>query len=161
MTAQTHLRFSHPATLIATWFGVGLIPFAPGTWGSLAALPFAWALLWAGGPLALLFAALAAFTAGIWASEQFIGDDKKQDPGAVVIDEVAGQWLTLVMASLSWPDFVLGFVFFRLFDIVKPWPANWVDRTVRGGLGIMADDMIAGAYGIVALYAARYWIGLW
>jgi phosphatidylglycerophosphatase A len=155
----SHLTPFSPVTILATWFWSGLIPFASGTWGSLAALPFAWVILWYGGPWVLLAASIAVFALGCLVSDRFIGDDRTADPGAVVIDEVAGQWLTLTIAPLSIPGFILGFLLFRLFDIVKPWPANWADRSLKGGLGIMTDDMVAGLYGGVVLFLADHFLG--
>jgi phosphatidylglycerophosphatase A len=146
------LPFWHPAALLATWFGAGKLPVAPGSWGSLAALPFAWGLAWAGGPLALAAGAAAVLGAGIWASNRVIAASGAKDPGEIVIDEVAGQWLALVVAPLDPFAYAAGFVFFRIFDIFKPWPANWIDQNMGGGAGIMLDDIIAGAYAGIALY---------
>lgn len=148
--SRTIGRF-HPANLLATWFGVGYLPKAPGTWGSLAALPFAWVISATGGPIALLIAAAVALAIGIWAAEQLEKATQAKDPGHVVIDEVAGQWLTLVPIA---PDpflYAIGFLLFRIADIFKPWPANWCDRRLSGGLGVMLDDIVAGAYAGIAL----------
>ena len=145
-------NFWRLSSLLATGFGVGLLPKAPGTWGSLAALPCAWLIVWAGGPIALACAAAAAFGLGWWASEIYAKG--RSDPGEVVIDEVAGQWLVLIAAPLDFGLYALGFVLFRLADITKPWPANWAERRLPGGLGIMADDSVAGVYAGVALWAA-------
>jgi phosphatidylglycerophosphatase A len=149
----------HPAALLATWFGVGLLPKAPGTWGSLAALPFAWFIRDGFGAVGLAVAAAGFFVVGLWAASVYIHRAGEADPGAVVIDEVAGQWLVLVMVP---PDLVLyaaGFVLFRIADIFKPWPASWIDRTVKGGLGVMLDDTAAALYAGVALYALSRWMG--
>ena len=135
-------------TLLVTWGGSGLSPKAPGTVGSLAALPFAAALVWAVGPLwgpwVLAAASLAVFFLGWWASSLYIAHTGGEDPKDVVIDEVAGQWLALVPAALDPVLFALAFGMFRVFDILKPWPIGWADRRLPGGLGIMADDMLAG-----------------
>jgi len=149
----------HPSTLLATWFGSGLLPKAPGTWGSLAALPFAWAIQVTGGQLALLVAAGIAFLVGIWASDRMARDIGIKDPGAVVIDEVAGQWLTLAFVPLSAWGYVAGFVLFRAADITKPWPASLADRRVGGGLGIMLDDIVAGLYAGLALLVGSRFLG--
>ena len=141
----------HPATLLATWFGVGYLPKAPGTWGSLAALPFAWAISATGGPIALLIAAAVALALGIWAAERLERATQAKDPGHIVIDEVAGQWLTLVPFAPDPLLYAIGFVLFRIADIFKPWPANWCDRNLSGGLGVMLDDIVAGAYAAIAL----------
>lgn len=142
----------HPAFLIATWFGAGLLPRAPGTWGSAAALPFAWAIAWLGGPTALAISALAAFAVGLWAAETYSRHSGIKDASPIVIDEVAGQWLTLIAAPLDPFAYLAGFLLFRLADIIKPWPANWADRRLDGGLGVMLDDLFAGLYAALALY---------
>lgn len=145
------LAFFHPATLIATWFGSGLLPKIPGTWGSLAALPFAVALAWLGGPWLLAVSAVAVFLIGIWASDLYARRLGRDDPGSVVVDEVAGQWLTLVPVALAFEYYLPGFLLFRLFDILKPWPVNLADRKLKGGFGIMADDVLAAVYAAAAL----------
>ncbi|MCA8929951.1 MAG: phosphatidylglycerophosphatase A [Alphaproteobacteria bacterium] len=140
------------AKLLATWFGSGLLPKAPGTWGSLAALPPGLLLLWAGGVELLAIGTLAVSLAGIWAGGRYAAALGRDDPGAVVIDEVAGLWLALLpCAALAPLEIALAFLLFRAADILKPWPASWADRTLPGGLGIMADDWIAGVYAALAL----------
>lgn len=141
-----------PAYLLATWFGIGRLPKAPGTWGSLAALPFAWILTEWGGPIALVLGAGAVFLAGVWAAQQLEKADGIKDPGYIVIDEVAGQWLTLAAVPADPVLYGIGFILFRIMDIAKPWPVNWLDRNVAGGLGVMLDDIGAGAYAGIALY---------
>jgi phosphatidylglycerophosphatase A len=141
---------------LATWFGAGLIPKAPGTWGSLAALPFAWVFLHFGNIWWLAGAALVVFLVGWWASHVYVTSTGQADPGAVVIDEVAGQWLALLPASPAvWWHWVLGFALFRFFDILKPWPVGWADRRLKGGFGVMIDDVIAGVLAGVLLYLLR------
>jgi phosphatidylglycerophosphatase A len=142
----------HPASLLATWFGAGLLPRAPGTWGSLAALPFAWAIATLFGQAALLVAAAVVFFVGWWAAEQVGRASGIGDEGSIVIDEVAGQWLTLAVAPPSAVAYVLGFLLFRLFDITKPWPASTAERRLPGGLGVMADDIVAAVYAAALLY---------
>jgi phosphatidylglycerophosphatase A len=152
------LRFWHPAGLLATWFGIGLSPRAPGTCASLVALPFAWLIQrWSGAP-GLLIAAMILFAVGCWTASTVSRDVGIKDPGLIVIDEVAGQWLTLVVAPLSVIFYVAGFVLFRIFDILKPWPVNWADRRLPGGFGIMGDDAIAALYAGVVLFVARYFL---
>ncbi|HEX9836732.1 MAG TPA: phosphatidylglycerophosphatase A [Alphaproteobacteria bacterium] len=146
----------HACALIATWFGVGRLPRAPGTWGSLAALPFAWAIHAAGGPFVLAAASAALFAVGWWASAEFVRRSGLRDPSCIVVDEVAGQWLVLAAAPLDPVWFAAGFVLFRAADIAKPWPASWADRALSGGLGIMADDAFAALWaGAVLLIAAQ------
>lgn len=146
--------FWHPASLIATWGGVGLIRVASGTWGSLAALPFAWGLALVGGTPALVAASVAACLLGLWAAGH-ICRSGETDSSAIVIDEVAGQWLAVAPAMLDPILWLTGFLSFRLFDILKPWPAGWIDRNLGGAPGVMLDDMVAGAYaaGVVLLVA--------
>lgn len=143
--------------LFATWFGVGLMPFAPGTWGSLAALPFAWLIaLWGGWP-ALAAATAIVFLGGWWASGRVTRRGGVADPGFVVIDEVAGQWLVLLPVVPAPLPYAAGFLLFRLLDIWKPWPAGWADRRVGGGFGVMLDDVLAAIYGFLAMLAYRLW----
>ncbi len=144
----------HPAWQVATWFGAGLMPKAPGTWGSLAAVPFAYGIHHFAGPAGLLAAALALFAIGIWAAGEFSRRAGSRDPQAVVVDEAAGQWLALVPAGNDILLYAAGFALFRLFDIWKPWPASWAERRLSGGLGIMLDDMVAGAYAAAILWGA-------
>ncbi len=151
------------ARAIASFGGAGFLPKAPGTWGSLAALPVAWVLHGLGGFGLLLVATLAVTALGFWAIPKATGDD--HDPGWVVIDEVAGQWIALWPLSLGlsmadvgawvfpWPGWVGAFVLFRLFDIWKPGPVGWADRQ-GGALGVMLDDLIAGAMAAVLVTLA-------
>jgi phosphatidylglycerophosphatase A len=137
--------------LLATWFGVGLIPAAPGTWGSLAALPFAWAVLNLWGAVGVAIAVLIVFAAGCWAADAFAKASAVSDPAAVVVDEVAGQWLVLLAAPLDPVAWTVAFLLFRLFDIWKPWPVRWADRQVKGGVGIMLDDILAAGCAVAVL----------
>jgi phosphatidylglycerophosphatase A len=141
----------HPASVIATWFGAGLLPFMPGTWGSLAALPFAWIIAWLFGARALLLAAAVLFFIGWWAAAHVSRASGIEDAGSIVVDEVVGQWLALVVTPPDLIAYALGFVLFRLFDIAKPWPARWADERLGGGFGVMADDVVAGFYAATAL----------
>lgn len=134
--------------ILATWFGVGLIPIAPGTFGSLAALPFAWAMLELAGPWLLLVATAVVFAVGCWASDRYAAAASNSDPGAVVVDEVAGQWLALALAAPDLAQFALAFVLFRVFDVLKPWPVSWAERRFSGGFGIMIDDVAAAVYAL-------------
>jgi phosphatidylglycerophosphatase A len=137
--------------LLATWFGVGLLPKAPGSWGSLAALPFAWAIVSLWGVAGLGVAAALAFFFGWWAAAVVARASAIKDPGAIVIDEVAAQWLVLLAAPPAPLPYALAFLLFRIFDICKPWPARWADRHVKGGLGIMLDDLFAAVYAMLSL----------
>ncbi len=146
------LGFWHPVTLLATWFGAGLLPLAPGTWGSIAALPFAYAIASLFGAIGLLAAASLLFCVGWWVAHRYARAAGEKDPPAVVIDEVVGQWIVLVVAPPHLGYYLLGLVIFRAFDILKPPPARLFERDLGGGLGIMLDDVVAGGYGFVLLY---------
>jgi len=152
---MTPLSPLHPARFIATAFGVGHLPGPTGTWGSLAALPVAWAIERCFGAPVLVLAAFAAVVAGVWAAEVYVASSYRKDPGAIVIDEVAGQWLTLGIGALVMPlgfwGYVAGFLLFRAADIVKPWPVSWADRRLPGGFGVVLDDAIAGVMAGIAL----------
>ena len=158
MLERARRRPSDPAALLATWFGSGLLPIAPGTWGSLAALPFAAVLAWLGGPLLVLLASAAVFGIGIWAADAYMATTGVHDPPAIVIDEVAAQWLTLALMPVDPIVYLLGFLLFRVFDVLKPWPANLVDRAVTGGFGVMLDDVVAAVYAGVVLWLVVPWL---
>ena len=145
---MSRLSFWHPAALTATVCGVGYARYAPGTAGSLVALPIAW---FAGGP-ALPLLALALILIGWGAADVVVRRGGVQDPPRVVIDEVAGQTLALIPASHDIFAFAVAFLAFRATDILKPWPASWADRRLTGGLGAMADDVIAGIYAGMIVY---------
>ena len=146
------LPFHHPAMLLSTWFGAGLLPKMPGTWGSLAALPFAWYIGSAFDAVGLVVAAAIVFAIGFWAADTVSRPAEVRDPGFIVIDEVAAQWLVLAVAPIDPLAYAAGFALFRLADIYKPFPANWADREVHGGLGIMLDDLFAALYAGLALF---------
>jgi phosphatidylglycerophosphatase A len=148
-----------PHVLLATWFGAGLLPKAPGTWGSLAALPFAWLIQSEFGPAGLIVAAALMFVAGWWASAVYVRRTREEDPRAIVVDEVAAQWLVLAVAPPSLVYYTIGFALFRAADIFKPFPANWADRTIGGGLGVMADDILAAPYAMAILWALAAAVG--
>jgi len=150
-------RASGAPLWLATWGGTGLLPWAPGTFAALTALPLAWLLTAAGGVWLLLTAALAVFVLGIWAAERYMAAVGIHDPTAVVIDEIAGQWLTLCVAPLEPVAYLVGFVLFRIFDVLKPWPASWLDRRVGGAFGVMIDDIAAAAYAGGALAVLVTW----
>ena len=152
------------AWAVGTFFGAGLLRPGPGSWGSAAA-----ALLWlaAGmgfhlgpGPLAWLTAAaaLCAIAIGIPAATTVERESGRPDPGRVVIDEVAGQWIALIGSRVNLSHLLAGFLFFRLFDIVKPWPARQLE-SLPAGWGIMLDDVAAGVYALLLMLALNHWIG--
>jgi phosphatidylglycerophosphatase A len=140
------------ARWIATWFGVGRIPVAPGTAGAIAALPLHWLLLRAG--FAFEATAIVALCClGVWGSEltqRAMGED---DPQIIVVDEVAGMLIALLAAGTSLSAQVIAFVGFRVFDIFKPWPINRLEHLSHNGLAIMADDMLAGIFAALCVCA--------
>lgn len=147
------LPLRRPACLIATWFGVGLLPYAPGTWGSLAALPLAWALAAAGGAWAMIAGGVLLAAIGLWASHVYLRDSEIDDPGEIVVDEAAAQLLVLAPVAHAPALFVVGFLVFRALDVAKPWPASWADRRLGGAVGVMADDLLAAVYGAAIMAA--------
>ena len=155
---QAQVRPTDPAALLATWFGTGFLPVVPGTCASVAALPCAALLVWLGGPTLLLAVGAALFVVGMWAADAYMAAVKVHDPAAIVIDEVVGQWVTVALLPLDPLVYALGFVLFRVLDVVKPWPANFIDRAVTGGLGVMLDDVVAGAYAAGALWLIVPWL---
>jgi len=158
--ASVRLPWWHPAALAATGLGVGYLPWVPGSWGSLLALVCGWEIVEAGGPMALAVAAVIAFAAGWWASARVAKARGMHDPRFVVIDEIAAQWLVLLVAPLHAAWYTAAFLLFRLFDIVKPWPIRLVERRVAGGLGIMLDDVLAAIYALVLLLIAEGILGV-
>lgn len=139
-----------PVHFLAFGLGSGLSPKAPGTVGTLAAVPL-YLLLMQLSPLYYLLALLAATGFGIWVcgkSSQLLG---VHDHGGIVWDEFVGFWITMFIAPAGWLWIVLGFVLFRVFDIWKPWPIQVIDRKVDGGLGIMLDDILAGVFALLVL----------
>ena len=150
------------AWAVGTFLGAGLLKPGPGSWGAAAA-----ALLWlaagkaiAPGPLAwlTLAAAVAALAIGIPAATRVEQESGREDPGHVVIDEVAGQWIALIHSRVNLSHLLAGFLFFRLFDIVKPWPARQLEG-LPAGWGIMLDDVAAGVYALLLMQALQHWIG--
>jgi phosphatidylglycerophosphatase A len=154
------LPLRHPAVLLATGCGAGLLPGMPGTWGSLVALPCAWAIRTLAGDTALAAASCLAFVAGCWASARVARASGRPDPGFIVIDEVAAQWLVLLAAPLDWRAYAAAFLLFRLFDIAKPWPIRRIERCVKGGLGIMLDDVAAAFYALLLLLIGEGVLGV-
>lgn len=145
---------SDPGVLIATWFGSGYLTPAPGTWGTIAAQPVAWAILQAVPAPWLIPAAGILFAIGAWSANRFDALTAGHDASEIVVDEVVGVWLTLgimaIYAPLTWKAWIAAFVFFRLFDIWKPFPINLIDRHTGGGVGVMLDDAVAGVYAGIA-----------
>ena len=150
----------HVAVLIASFGYVGFFPIAPGTAGSLAALALFAFIRWIGVPSIELSAIVAVFAIGVWAAQGTERALGRKDPGIVVIDEVLGMLITLALLPLSLTGIALGFLLFRVFDVIKPYPAAQLEH-LHGGLGIMADDAVAGLYAHVALRACVWLVPTW
>ncbi|MFO1506813.1 MAG: phosphatidylglycerophosphatase A [Lysobacterales bacterium] len=145
-----------PAGWIASGFGSGLMPVAPGTWGSAAAV-VAWLALRLADPVGYGLVVVAAFGIGTWAAGVVARRLGLVDPGVIVCDEIVGQWIAL--APLAWPRaswtwVIAAFVVFRVFDVIKPWPVSWAESR-KGGLGIMLDDVFAGIYAAIIILLAQ------
>lgn len=139
---------------IATFLFTGHSPKAPGTAGSLAALPLAYVLMGAGPP-AMLAGLVVVTVLGTWAADRYCAATGRHDNQRIVIDEVAGILITLLPVSRSLGNLALGFLLFRLFDIWKPGPVRLIDRRVGGGFGVMADDLAAGALAGMLLWLVQ------
>jgi phosphatidylglycerophosphatase A len=158
-TSQTEVSFKallkKPVCFLGLGFGSGLAPKAPGTWGTLAAIPIYFLMQ----DLSLyLYLSLTtiAFILGIWICQKSAEWLNKEDPSAVVWDEIVGYLVTMVAAPQGWAWIILGFVLFRIFDILKPWPISLADQKLHGGFGIMFDDVIAGVFAALSLQFIYY-----
>jgi phosphatidylglycerophosphatase A len=150
------------AWAVATFFGAGRLQPGPGTWGSVAATAIWYGALrpahltgWTAAGLTLA-GALVVTVIGIPAATIVEREAGREDPGFVVIDEVAGQWVVLAASPVEWRHALVGLALFRIFDIVKPWPARQLER-LHGGTGIVLDDLAAGAYGLLVMLAVGHW----
>lgn len=141
----------NPVQLLAFGFGSGLSKKAPGTMGTLLAIPFYYCLIqfYADFYLPVL---LLVVISGIWICGKAAEDIGVHDHGGIVWDEIAGYLLTMYWVGFNWQNVLIGFVLFRIFDIAKPWPINWLDKKVKGGFGIMVDDLLAGLMSAACLY---------
>lgn len=153
------VSLSDPGHLLSLGLGTGLLPWAPGTWGSLLALPV-FLVLSPYGPFAYLVLVVLLLAAGIYLAGRTARALGVHDHSAIVIDEVVGMMVTLAWVEPGWLPVVAGFVLFRFFDIVKPWPIKRIDRDVGGGLGIMLDDVLAGIMAAIVLQGLLYWAPL-
>ncbi|WP_432697372.1 phosphatidylglycerophosphatase A family protein [Marinobacterium sp. YM272] len=140
----------NPIHFLAFGLGSGASPWAPGTVGTLAAVPL-WYLLAQLPLITYLLIVLAAFAVGCWLCQRTSDDLGVHDHGGIVWDEFVGYWITMIAVPVAPLWAVLGFVLFRVFDILKPWPIRWADKRVHGGFGIMLDDLIAGVFAAVVL----------
>ena len=158
MKPATPTPFSNPIQFLAFGFGSGLAPKAPGTFGTLAAVPIYWFIAdWS----LLEYSALIVVTAvlGIWICGAASRQLNVHDHPGIVWDEFVGYWITMWAVPVDWVWILAGFVVFRVFDIAKPWPINVLDKKVAGGFGIMIDDILAGVMACITLHIALALIG--
>lgn len=139
---------------LAFGFGSGLSPVAPGTAGSLAAIPLALPLVYLPLPAAIAVIA-AAFVFGVWLCGRVGQRLGVHDHSGIVFDEFVGLWLVLVLVPFHWGWWLAGFALFRVFDAAKPWPIGWFDRRVHGGFGVMLDDLLAAGFALAGLLLAK------
>ena len=151
------IPLNSPATVLATAFGLGRLPFAPGTWGTLPAIPL-FVLLQGYGWWIYSAAVIAIIVAGVWICGQAARECGVHDHGGIVWDEIAGYLVTMLFIPVSPTTVVLGFLLFRLFDIVKPWPIKFLDERIHGGAGIMLDDIVAGLFANLCLWIILVYI---
>jgi phosphatidylglycerophosphatase A len=145
-----------PVHWLAFGFGSGFFPVSPGTAGTLAAVPI-W-LLMAGLPLWLyLTLTLLGFAVGCYFCGKTSHDMGVHDHGGIVWDEFVGYWITMIAMPISWQAALTGFILFRIFDILKPWPIRWVDKKVHGGFGIMLDDVLAGLMAWIVMLLLQHY----
>ena len=147
--------FRSPVHFLAFGFGSGLAPFAPGTFGTLMAIPL-YLLISQLPLLAYALITLLVCLTGIWICDQSSRSLGVHDHSGIVWDEFAGYFVTMLMAPATWYWIVTGFTLFRLFDIWKPWPISVLDKKVQGGLGIMVDDILAGIYAMICMQLLLY-----
>ncbi len=146
-----------PTHWLAFGFGSGLAPKAPGTFGTLAAVPLY--LLLAQLPLwAYAVALVLSFGIGVYLCHKTADDLGVHDHPGIVWDEFVGYWITMLLAPAGWMWVVIGFVLFRIFDVLKPWPIRWLDKHVHGGFGIMIDDVLAGIFAWLVLQGLALWL---
>jgi phosphatidylglycerophosphatase A len=150
--------FKDPVLFLAFGFGSGLVPRAPGTAGTAAAIPL---YLWFSQYPLTIYLALVFLVSitGVWICQKASARLGAHDHPGIVWDEFAGFLVTMIPASASWIWVVAGFVLFRVFDIWKPWPISWADRELKGGLGIMLDDLLAGGVAAVILFIVIRLVG--
>ncbi|MGB1261972.1 MAG: phosphatidylglycerophosphatase A [Cognaticolwellia sp.] len=142
-SSVANFRLSDPIHFLALGFGSGLAPKAPGTFGTLAAVPL-FLLLASLDNLVYLALIIVMSIAGVYICGKAAKDAGVHDHGAIVWDEIVGFLITMFLIPVTWQTIVVGFVLFRFFDILKPWPISYLDKNCHGGLGIMLDDIVAG-----------------
>ncbi len=148
----------NPIHLLAFGLGSGCAPKAPGTFGTLAAIPFWWLLLQDVPLIPYICVLIAGFAFGVYLCEQTSKDLGVHDHGGIVWDEWIGLWITYLALPSGIEWIIIGFALFRFFDIIKPWPIKWLDQKVHGGFGIMIDDVLAGIFALICVQVLAYFM---
>jgi phosphatidylglycerophosphatase A len=156
---KDRINLKNPWHFLATGFGSGLSPIIPGTMGTVASIPLY--LLIVQLPFAVyILITIVAAVIGITICQKTSDDMGVHDHGSIVWDEFVGFWITMAIAPVvSWQWILAGFVLFRFFDMIKPWPISWLDKHVHGGFGIMVDDILAGFMAMICLWGVGHWFG--
>lgn len=146
--------------MIISWFGCGLLPGPKGTYGTAGAIVLYLGFIrlenWA-----YVLSTIALYFMAVYFSQKWEDEHHIEDDGRIVIDEVLGFVITMFLVPFSWTNVFLGFLVFRVFDIVKPFPVRWIDQKVGGGLGVVSDDALAGVYSCLTMHALLYWGKAW
>lgn len=160
MTQNAQFKLSNPIHFLALGFGSGLIKPAPGTWGTLSAIPLYLLLMnfVSASSYSYFGVIIVSFFVGIYLCGKTAVDAGVHDHGSIVWDEIVGFLITMLLVPVTWQNIVLGFVLFRFFDILKPWPIKLLDKHVHGGFGIMIDDVLAGVFAWGLLFLAQPYI---
>jgi phosphatidylglycerophosphatase A len=158
ISPNAHFIFSHPVHFIAFGFGAGLSPVGSGTMGTMVAVPL---YLWLQGLSSFAYWLLTGLLliSGFWICDYTSKTLGTHDHNGIVWDEIVGYLITMGLAPHGWEWGMAGFLLFRFFDVVKPWPVSWIDRSVGGGFGIMLDDAVAGLYGLAVLQVLAVMLG--
>lgn len=145
---------------LSSFFGLGYLRPAPGTWGTLGAIPLWWLLADLSWPM-FSAAVLALTGVSVVICQQAEAIYGHHDVSEIVLDEVVGMLIAAVAVPFRWPQVLAAFILFRLFDIWKPFPIRWIDREVKGGLGVVLDDVLAGLFALAVLHGCRWIVGDW
>lgn len=156
---QADFKLTNPVHFLALGFGSGLIKPAPGTWGTLAAVPLYYLAMQTAASQLTWYLLLTAIICiiGVYLCGKTADDVGVHDHSAIVWDEIAGFFITMILVQFSWQTLLAGFVLFRFFDILKPWPIKVIDRSVHGGFGIMLDDILAGIFACGCLHLLLFY----
>ncbi|MDO6558406.1 phosphatidylglycerophosphatase A family protein [Paraglaciecola chathamensis] len=153
---RKRVSLANPIHFLALGFGSGLAPKAPGTFGTIAAIPLVCLLAYSTTLTGYVLVTLLASLIGIWLCGETAHDMMVHDDSSIVWDEIAGLLITMIAVPLNWQTLLLGFVLFRILDILKPWPISYLDARVHGGFGIMIDDILAGVFALILMHITLY-----